>query len=237
MIRVNLLPNKKQSRRTDLSFLSRFSLSGGGGGSSSAATENESGSQAWLGVLLGVVILEVLILLVVYKTKGDQLTKAKDRNLAHTATITSIQANISQHEQLKAQLTELRERENAIAKLQAARTGPTATLLELSKILSPGRGPTVDRDKLEQLRRDNPLAVPNANWDTHRLWLTTYAEKDRVVKVGGLARDGEDVSELLRRLALSDFFYDVKLLPASKEIDAITKLELVKFEFSAMVRY
>ncbi|HQY60493.1 MAG TPA: PilN domain-containing protein [Polyangiaceae bacterium] len=236
MIRVNLLPNKKQSRRTDLSFLSRFTSMTSGGGGSSSSSDSE-GSQAWLGVLLGVVVLEVLILLVVYKTKGDQLTKAKDRNLAHTATITSIQANISQHEQLKAQLTELRERENAIAKLQAARTGPTATLLELSKILSPGRGPTVDRDKLEQLRRDNPLAVPNPNWDTHRLWLTTYAEKDRVVKVGGLARDGEDVSELLRRLALSDFFYDVKLLPASKEIDPTTKLELVKFEFSAMVRY
>lgn len=235
MIRVNLLPTKKQSRRNDQGFFSRFSnlSSGGGSASGGAAASETSGSQAWLGVLLGVVILEVLILLVVYKTKGDQLTKAKNTNLAHTATITSIQSNISQHDQLKAQLAELRERETAIAKLQAARTGPTATLLELSKILSP----TVDRDKLEQLRRDNPLAVPNTNWDTHRLWLTTYAEKDRVVKVGGLARDGEDVSELLRRLALSDFFYNVKLLPASKEIDPITKLELVKFEFSAMVRY
>ncbi len=230
MIRVNLLPNKKQSKRADFSF---FSF-GGGGGSSSSSSE---GSQAWLGIVLGVVLVEVLVLLFVYKTKGDQLAKVKNKNLEHTTTINTIQGNISQHEKIKGELKELREREDAIQKLQAARTGPTATLLELSKILSSGRGPTVDRDKLEQLRRDNPSAVPNANWDTRRLWLTTYSEKDRVVKVSGLARDGEDVSEFLRRLTLSDFFYDVKLLPATKEIDATTKLELVKFEFSAKVRY
>lgn len=230
MIRVNLLPNKKQSKRADFSF---FSF-GGGGSSSSSSSE---GSQAWLGIVLGVVLVEVLVLLFVYKTKGDQLAKVKNKNLEHTTTINTIQGNISQHEKIKGELKELREREDAIQKLQAARTGPTATLLELSKILSSGRGPTVDRDKLEQLRRDNPSAVPNANWDTRRLWLTTYSEKDRVVKVSGLARDGEDVSEFLRRLTLSDFFYDVKLLPATKEIDATTKLELVKFEFSAKVRY
>lgn len=230
MIRVNLLPNKKQSKRADFSF---FSF-GGGGGSSSSSSE---GSQAWLGIVLGVVLVEVLVLLFVYKTKGDQLAKVRNKNLEHTTTINTIQGNISQHEKIKGELKELREREDAIQKLQAARTGPTATLLELSKILSSGRGPTVDRDKLEQLRRDNPSAVPNANWDTRRLWLTTYSEKDRVVKVSGLARDGEDVSEFLRRLTLSDFFYDVKLLPATKEIDATTKLELVKFEFSAKVRY
>jgi hypothetical protein len=58
-----------------------------------------------------------------------------------------------------------------------------------------------------------------------------------VVKIAGLARDGEDVSEFLRRLSLSDYFYDVRLLPASKGMDAATKLELVKFEMSAKVRY
>ena len=88
----------------------------------------------------------------------------------------------------------------AIQKLQTARTGPTSTLLELAHILTPGRGPTIDRDKLEQLKRDNPKRRPNANWDPRRLWLTAYQEADRTVKLGGLARDGEDVSEFQRRL-------------------------------------
>jgi type IV pilus assembly protein PilN len=79
--------------------------------------------------------------------------------------------------------------------------------------------------------------VPNLNWDPRRLWITNFVEAERNVKVLGMARDGEDVSEFLRRLALSDYFYDVKLLPASKAVDAVTKLEMVKFEISAKVRY
>ena len=77
--------------------------------------------------------------------------------------------------------------------------------------------PTTDRDKLEQLKRDNPTEVHNPNWDPRRLWLTSYEEVDRVVKLGGLARDGEDVSEFERRLKLSDYFYDVKLLPGVED--------------------
>ena len=57
------------------------------------------------------------------------------------------------------------------------------------------------------------------------------------MRLSGLARDGEDVSEFLRRLTLSDYFYELKLLPASKSVDSITHLELVKFELSAKVRY
>ena len=79
--------------------------------------------------------------------------------------------------------------------------------------------------------------MPYVNWDPRRLWMTAYKEDNRVVKISGLARDGEDVSEFLRRLSLSDYFYEVKLLPAVKENDKDTKLELVKFEMSAKVRY
>ena len=80
------------------------------------------------------------------------------------------------------------------------------------------RGPTTDRDKLEQLRRDNPSEAYNQNWDPRRLWLTGYQESDRVVKFSGFARDGEDVSEFERRLRLSDFFDE-----ASSSLDAPTE--------------
>src|SRR6202035_2049215 len=137
-----------------------------------------------------------------------------------------------------ARLKELRDREDAIEKLQSARTGPTSTLLELSRLLTVGgHGPTTDRDKIEQLKRDNPTAVYNANWDPRRLWLTTYQEAERVVKMGGLARHGEDVSELERRLKLSDSFTDVKLLPGAKVADPLTHQELFQFQLSAKVKY
>ncbi|MBN9161273.1 MAG: hypothetical protein BGO98_12175 [Myxococcales bacterium 68-20] len=224
MIRINLLPQKKQFRRR---------------GEAGAPAEVSGGgeSQVWLAFVLGAVLLEVIVLLFVYKTKQDQLTQVQKHNTELTGNIDNIKREIAQHATIKAQLKELRDREEAIQKLQAARTGPTATMLELSRIMTPGRGPTVDRDKLEQLKRDNPSSVPNGSWDTRRLWLSGYKEADRSVKLSGFARDGEDVSEFLRRLTLSDYFYEVKLLPASKAVDATTKLELVKFEMSAKVRY
>ena len=221
MIRINLLPTKKAIRRK------------GEVGESTSSGE----SQAWLAFVLGAVLLEVIVLLFVYKTKQDQLTQVQKHNQEVQANVDAIKREIANHSQIKADLKELRDREEAIQKLQGARSGPTATMLELSRIMTSGRGPTVDRDKLEQLKRDNPGAVPNVNWDPRRLWLSRYSESDRVVKLVGLARDGEDVSEFLRRLSLSEYFYDVRLLPASKSIDSVTKLELVKFEMSAKVRY
>ena len=221
MIRINLMPNKKVVRRK------------GEAGADTGGGE----SQAWLVFVLGAVLLEVIVLLFVYKTKQDQLQQAVKHNQEIQANIDAIKREIANHAQIKAELKELRDREEAIQKLQSARTGPTATMLELSRILTSGRGPTVDRDKLEQLKRDNPSAVPNVNWDPRRLWMTSYKEDNRVVRIVGLARDGEDVSEFLRRLSLSDYFYEVRLLPAQKGVDANTHLELVKFEMSAKVRY
>lgn len=218
MIRINLLPQKTQGRR-------REATAGGGE------------SQLWVAFVFGAVVLEILILLFVYKSKQDQLSQVQKGNQVISENIENIKREIAQHDAIKTQLKELRDREEAIEKLQAARTGPTATMLELTRIMTPGRGPTVDRDKLEQLKRDNPGSVPNPNWDTRRLWLSAYKEQDRAVRLAGLARDGEDVSEFLRRLTLSDYFYEVKLLPASKSIDTTTKLELVKFELSAKARY
>ncbi|CAN5916718.1 hypothetical protein BH11MYX4_BH11MYX4_11080 [soil metagenome] len=223
MIRINLMPQKRPMRR-------RGEAAGG-----EVASGGES--QAWLAFVLGAVLLEVIVLLFVYKTKQDQLNTVQKHNQELTANIDAIKREISNHAEIKSQLKDLRDREEAIQKLQSARTGPTATMLELSRIMTPGRGPTVDRDKLEQLKRDNPSSVPNPNWDARRLWLMSYKEADRTVRLGGLARDGEDVSEFLRRLSLSDYFYDVKLLPATKAIDPISKLELVRFEMSAKVRY
>jgi type IV pilus assembly protein PilN len=224
MIRINLLPQKKTLRRR--------------GEAGSPADDGGGGeSQLWLLFVLGALLLEVLILLFVYKTKQDQLAQVVKQNTVLQDNIDNIKREIAQHAAIKAQLKELRDREEAIGKLQSARTGPTATMLELSRIMTPGRGPTTDRDHLEQMKRDNPSAVPNPAWDPRRLWLNSYKESNRVVRFGGFARDGEDVSEFLRRLSLSDYFFEVKLLPASKKIDSASKLELVQFEMSAKVRY
>jgi type IV pilus assembly protein PilN len=219
LIRVNLLPRKREQKRGGFSF---------GGG---------EGGQAWLLAVLGVVLLEIVVLILFHRGKQDELDVINKKNAQIQANISDIQRQMANHAEIKTQLKELRDREDAIAKLESARTGPTAVMLELSHVLTEGRGPTTDRDKLEQLKRDDPNRVPNPNWDPRRLWLLTYREVDRTVNLSGLARDGEDVAELLKRLSLSDYFYDLRVLPAQKSNDSITHLDLMKFELSAKVRY
>jgi type IV pilus assembly protein PilN len=212
MIRVNLLPQKREQKR--------------------AAVDT---NQGWILVVLGVVVAEIIGLFLFHQVKRDELAKQLRTNAELTSQIDQIKKQVANHADVKAQLEVLRAREDAIAKLQQARTGPTAVMLEVSRVLTTGHGPTVDPDVLAQLRRDNPTSVYNPGWDPRRLWLTGFTEGDRLVKIDGLARDGDDVSELARRLSLSVYFAEVKLLPASKTTEA--GLDLIKFQLQAKARY
>lgn len=214
MIRVNLLPQKRGAR--------------------SAAP---AASQKWLLVVLGVLVVEVVILFVFHKTKLDELQAQQNTNQQLNGKIEGIKKLVSNHEEIKKALANLRAREDAIAQLQSARSGPTAVLLEMAQVLTQGKGPTADPERLQQLRKENPLAVYNPGWDTRRLWLVAYTETDRVVRVEGVARDGGDVSEFAQRLKLSTYFYDVTVLPGQKESRKDAKLELVNFALQMKVRY
>ena len=205
----------------------------------SAAKSPSSGlqGQGWLAAVLGALVLEVVAMFFVHNARSKELEKHQRANQEVSTAIDSIKASVAKHGEIKVRLQELKDRETAIEKLQSARTGPTLALLELSKILSIGRGPTVDPVRLEDVKRDNPTAAPSASWDPHRVWLTQYTETDRAVRISGRARDGEDVSELTRRLELSSMFTDVTLMPAAKAIDSATKLEVLGFQISAKARY
>jgi type IV pilus assembly protein PilN len=206
MIRINLLAQKKRSEKSE-------------------------GSQVWLAVVMVVVLAEVAALFVFHSVKAEELSDQQRKNAELNSQIEQARRNVANHDKVKAELATLRAREEAIQQLQNARSGPTAILMELARILTPGRGPSVDPDRLAQLRRDNPLSVFNPNWDARRLWVTGFVESQRKLKIEGKARDGEDVSELARRLNLSTYFYDVRLLPATREQD------FVKFSIEAKVRY
>ncbi len=211
MIRVNLLPQKQQASSSD-------------------------GNSLQTAVLV-VFMLELAALFFVQRAKERELEGVRAESAAVRGQIDQIGREIANHKAIQEQLKALRDRETAIEKLKTGRIGPTAVLLELSRVLTADKGPSVDRARLEQLRRDSPQLVPNPSWDSRRLWLTAYTEKDRVTTIAGFARDGEDVSELLRRLSLSQYFEDVKLLPAEKVLDPQTREQLVRFQFSAKVKF
>jgi type IV pilus assembly protein PilN len=211
LIRINLLPAKRR-------------------------VESEGG-QGWLLVLLALFVGQVIGLFVLHGYKGEALTEQRRKNAELETQIKQVKKAVANHKAIKDELEQLRAREDAIAKLQSARTGPTAVLLELAKLLTPGRGPSVDPQLLQRLRDENPGEVFKSGWDSRRLWITRFVEQQRQVRLEGLARDGEDVSELARRMTLSSFFDEVKFLPAKKSMDQASGLELVKFELEAKVRY
>lgn len=212
MIRVNLLSQKRDTR---------------------AAPQQ---SQAWLLAILGAIVLEVIGLFLFHQAKLEELAQQTAQNKQLESQIDGIKKLVANHEEVKAALVQLRAREDSIAELQSGRSGPTAVLLELAQILTPSKGPTANPDTLAQLRKDNPLAVYNPGWDTRRLWLTGYIETQRVVRVEGVARDGNDVYELAQRLKLSVYFYDVELLPGKRDSSA-SKVDLVNFALQMKVRY
>lgn len=212
MIRINLLPQKRRVERSE-------------------------GSQVWLAVVMAAMLAEVLALFVFHGFKNEELKDQQRKNAELTAQIDQSKTAVGSHEDVRLKLSQLRAREEAINKLQTARTGPTAILLELARLLTPGRGPSVDPDRLSQLRRDNPLAVFNPSWDARRLWLVKFVENKRNLHLEGFAQDGEDVSELARRMNLSSYFADVRLLPATRQVDSTTHLEVVSFALEAKVRY
>jgi len=212
MIRINLMAQKRRADRAD-------------------------GSQLWLAVAMVAMLAEVAALFVFHGFKNEELNEQRMKNAALSSQIDQSKSTVANHEDVRQKLAQLRAREEAIGKLQSARTGPTAILLELARLLTPGRSPSVDPDRLSQLRRDNPLAVFNPSWDSRRLWLTRFVEQSRKLHIEGFAQDGEDVSELARRMNLSSYFADVRLLPAIRQIDSTTHMEVVSFALEAKVKY
>ncbi|MEN9577562.1 MAG: pilus assembly protein PilM, partial [Pseudomonadota bacterium] len=194
LVRVNLIPSTKS------------------GGSSST----EKG-QGWLIAVMVLLAIEVIGALIFYSFKQEELDGLKRESSNLQGQIKLSQEKVQDHPAVKKKLEVLREREDAIAKLQSARSGPTAVVLEIARLMTPGRGPSVTPEELAKVQSDNPLAMYNASWDSRRLWLTDFVEEARTVKLRGIARDGEDVSELARRMNLSAYFFDVKLLPAKRQ--------------------
>lgn len=213
MIRINLMPQKRRTERS------------------------ADGSQLWLAVVMVVMLAEVAGLFVFHGFKGEELKDQNRKNAELQAQIDQSKQAVANGAEVKEKLAQLRAREEAIGKLQSARTGPTAVLLELARLLTPGRGPSVDPDRLSQLKRDDPLAVFNPSWDARRLWLNKFVEQSRQLRIEGYAQDGEDVSELARRMNLSSYFADVRLLPASRTTDPVTHLDVVGFALEAKVKY
>lgn len=215
MIRVNLLPRRREAKR--------------------------EGGNAWI-FLIGAAALAMIVgIFIVHAGKKRELDEQLEANKAIEASIADKKAKVANHEAVKKQLAEYQAREDAIAKLQAGRTGPTAMMIELSRILTPRKLPTMDQEALEKLRRENPGAVPSEKWDPHRLWINSFKENDRNVVISGFGKTNDDVAEFLRRLTVSKYFENVHLVRTEERTEKDNALGVtyttIAFELKAKVRY
>jgi type IV pilus assembly protein PilN len=217
MIRINLLPEAKKNVRI-------------------AAAP--SGSDAmWAAIYLVAVAVWGVGLGMVYFTYQGELEEQQRQNQALRSSIDTLRQRSARLEEVQAALEESRHLEEVVGELNAARTGPIRVMMELGHMLSRGGGPTIDPEALERLRRDNPLAGFNANWDVRRLWIKEFRESERNCRITGLGRTNEDVAEFLRRLSLSELFEQITLTRTEAQNDSTTGLSFTGFELSCRVRY
>lgn len=216
MIRINLLPGARRAAK-----------------SGTAA----GGSQGWIIAYLVAAALTIVVVVFVYLSKQRELNDQLAVNSALQREITDLETQSANIEQVRADLERSRQLEAVVSDLQRARYGPTAILMEISRILSVNGGPTVDPQRLEEIRRQNPLAAYNAAWDPHRLWLREFVEDDRQCTIRGAGKTNEDVAEFLRRLTLSESFEQIELVKTEGAEDAITHLPVINFELNCRVIY
>ncbi|MCA9609325.1 MAG: PilN domain-containing protein [Myxococcales bacterium] len=214
MIRINLLPGARKQPGTPA-----------------------GGTQGWvIGYLVASALL-VVVLVFVYLGKKRELNEQLARNQQLQQEISDLERQSANIDQVRAELDRSRQLETVVNELQRARYGPTAVLMELSRILSAGGGPTVDPQRLEEIRRQNPLAAFNPGWDPRRLWLKTLVEEERQCTITGAGRTNEDIAEFLRRLTLSERFTNIELVRTQGAEDNETHLVFINFELTAEVIY
>jgi len=213
MIRINLLPEAK-----------RQGASAGGG------------TQIWGVVYVLALFAWAVVLLLIYLNFNGRLEEQTVKNTALQLQIDRAKGQSESIGDIESSLAKSRQLEDVVSALQSARQGPARMLMELSRILSEGGGPSVNPDVLDTMRRENPLSVYNPGWDIRRLWLTKFEESQRKCKIEGLGKTNEDVAEFLRRLTISELFDKVTLMSTGSISDK-GGLPVVTFSLSCEVMY
>lgn len=217
MIRINLLPNARKQAK--------------------AAPSGDGSATPWVIGYAASALVMLVVLFFVYRVYESERDEQRAVNANLETEIASVERQSANIGEVQAALERSRSLESVVAELQRARFGPTRILMELSHILSASGGPTIDPQRLEAIQRANPLAGYSPNWDQHRLWITSFEEEARQVRIRGAARTNEDVAEFLRRLTLSDLFGAVALTKTESAQDAATRLAVIQFELTATVNY
>lgn len=183
------------------------------------------------------VVVELALMFLFYQMQASEVQIQRQNATLLESEIDKLKQAVGDFDRLKKTHGQLKAQEKVISDLQKGRTGPVLMLRELSEILSPGKGPTIDRDLYEKLLRDSPYAGYNTRWNPHRLWLEELVEKRGLVRIKGMAKDYDDVAEFNKRLNLSRYFSNDFLERNDLVVDPKYKQKVVRFSVRAKAAY
>ncbi len=191
--------------------------------------------QLAIGVGVVSVILATVVVYHGYQTAENARIQAKNAKL--TAEIDKLKKEVGDYEVVKQQRADFLRQKEIFQKLIASRAGPVYLMRELSDILSKGKGPSFDKTEYEDTLRHDPNAGFNPNWDSRRLWVLSFVERNKNVTVKGQAKSSDDVAEFGKRLKISPFFQDVYWEQTTPQFDAKRNINYVNFDLKCRVTY
>jgi type IV pilus assembly protein PilN len=186
------------------------------------------------GALIGA---EIIAALLIFMMKADEVAAKQREAVQIEAEVTALKQKVGDFDQLQAERARLLNQREVINTLQKSRSGPVWMMRELSYILTPGKGPTVDQAKYDALLKNNPTAGFNPRWNPNRLWIVEFQENGGQVRLAGRAKDYDDVAEFNKRMIMSKYFTDVFLERNEQVTDSALKIKVVKFSLRCKVSY
>ncbi len=121
---------------------------------------------------------------------------------------------------------------STVTRIEKIRSNPVFALLEISRILSQGQFPTIEKSNAKaRLELD-------INWDPSQVFLSRIAEVGREVEFSGKAKSHYDISELSKRLRASAYFRKPEIVE-SKVLEDRTKTgpSEIQFKIRAIMVY
>jgi type IV pilus assembly protein PilN len=211
MIKINLLPVKKAKKRAT--------------------------GQRQAVLMLAAIGVEVVAVVGFHLNESWKVDDKTRRNAETQAAIQKLKTEVGDYDQVKAERDELIQQRDAINKLQAGRSGPVYVFRELAEIMTKDKGPTYSKEDYAKRLSNDPNAGYNPSWDPRRLYLTSWIEKDRAVKIEGIAKSNDDVAEFLKRLQLSVFFANVVLDESREPSSKNDGTQSYQFKIRCQVKY
>ncbi len=130
------------------------------------------------------------------------------------------------------------KRAAAIDQLLGTVVVPDNLLHELGEILTPGRMPTMSRE-MEARISDGPQGDPNRrfalDWEPKNVWLTAFTLKGEDFTLEGGAQSEADVPQLAKRMQASVFFDQVTSPTSVRQDDRLANVSYYKFTITGKV--